>query len=135
MKNTTQDPSDRRDADRATESPTPVAPTIDAATMPDASASQERPASGVERDPVPRNDEPPAEIRTVETLLASFVLVLIGGALLIWAGSALFTDPQPGVEARDPWLPGVIGIFSLALGVLWMNSGFKKRRNARFESL
>lgn len=96
-------------------------------------SAQDRPHS--EHDPVPQNDEQPAEMRTVETLIASFTLVVLGGALLIWAGSAFFAEPQVGADARDPWLPGILGAISLALGVMWMSAGFQKRRNSKYEDL
>jgi|GEM_PF-5369656 len=81
-------------------------------------------------DPVPANDAPPQEMRTAETLLASFVLTVLGGGLLIWGGSALFVEPASDAAARDPLLPLLFGTLSLALGVVWMGAAFQKRGNA-----
>jgi hypothetical protein len=81
------------------------------------------------------NDAEPQEVRTISTLLFSFVFVLAGGALLIWAGSALLTEPPPGVDPRDPVLPGILGAISLGVGVVWMLAGFKKRDGADYEAL
>ncbi|QDU85256.1 hypothetical protein Pla163_23840 [Planctomycetes bacterium Pla163] len=81
------------------------------------------------------NDAEPQEVRTISTLLFSFIFVLAGGALLIWAGSALVTEPPTGVDPRDPILPGILGAISLGVGVTWMLAGFKKRESADYEAL